>query len=269
MKNIEKLEIEYIKVDDLIPYDKNPRKNDKAVPMVVKSIEQFGFKVPIVVDENNVIVCGHTRHKAAKKIGMTDVPCIRATDLTPEQIRAFRIADNKVAEMAEWDQDFLLEEIDALPEFDFSEFGFEEEEMKETKELDETYTQKVVRPQYEITGDKPSVGEMYDGSKTKDLIARIEKSDVPEDIKEFLRYAAYRHTVINYSRVAEFYAHSEKDVQELFEDSALVILDFEDAIDKGYVLVNDKIKTEVIDDEENEVDDIDDGDAEADDDTDE
>lgn len=269
MQNIGRLEIEYMGVDDVIPYDKNPRKNDPAVPFVAKSIEQFGFKVPLVIDENNVIVCGHTRLKAAKSLGMEEVPCIRATDLTPEQIRAFRIADNKVSEMAEWDEDLLLSEMSDLPEFDFTDFGFEEDEMKDSKELDETYTQKVVRPQYEITGDKPAVSEMYDCNRTKEIIARIDKSDVPDDIKEFLRYAAYRHTVINYSRVAEFYAHSDKDVQELFEDSALVILDFEDAIDKGYVLCNDTIKAEVMEDEANAVSVDDDNDAEADDDTDE
>lgn len=92
-------------VDEIIPYENNPRKNDKAVPAVAKSIQEFGFKVSIVIDKNNIIVNGHTRLKAAKKLGLETVPCIVADDLTPDQIRAFRLADNKVGEIATWDDD--------------------------------------------------------------------------------------------------------------------------------------------------------------------
>lgn len=136
MKNIEKLEIIYIKTADLIPYDKNPRKNEPAVPLVKASIEQFGFKVPMVVDEHNVVVTGHTRLLAAKEIGMDEVPCIRASDLTPEQIRAFRLADNKVSEAAEWDLAMLGDELRDLPDFDFGDFGFEEADFKIDKGKD-------------------------------------------------------------------------------------------------------------------------------------
>ena len=125
MVNVDKLSVVYKSVSVLIPYDKNPRINDKAVKYVRASIEQFGFKIPIVVDENDVIVCGHTRLKAAKEIGLEEVPCIVASDLTPEQIRAFRVADNKVGEMADWDEDVLASEIADLPEFDFGDFGFD------------------------------------------------------------------------------------------------------------------------------------------------
>ena len=124
MKNIEKLEIAYFKVEDLIPYDKNPRKNERAIPFVKASIEKFGFKIPLVIDENKVVVCGHTRLKAAKELGLEEVPCIMASDLTPEQVRAFRIADNKVSEIADWDFDLLDAEMAELPEFDFGDFGF-------------------------------------------------------------------------------------------------------------------------------------------------
>lgn len=134
MKNIDKLEIQYHNVGDIIPYDKNPRKNDEAVKYVKASIEKFGFKVPIVIDENKVVVCGHTRLKAAKEIGLEQVPCIMASDLTPEQIRAFRIADNKVAEIAEWDMDALKDEISELPDFDFGDFGFTDDELPQEDE---------------------------------------------------------------------------------------------------------------------------------------
>ena len=111
-------------ISEVIPYEKNPRINDNAVPAVMKSIEEFGFKVPIVIDKNGTIVTGHTRLKAAKKLGMKTVPCIVADDLTPEQIKAFRLADNKVAEAAEWDMELLNEELDGIVDIDMSDFNF-------------------------------------------------------------------------------------------------------------------------------------------------
>lgn len=115
-------------IDDLIPYEKNPRKNDKAVKFVAESIKQFGFKVPIVIDKSNVVICGHTRLKAAKKLGLDEVPCIIADDLTEEQIKAFRLADNKVSEQAEWDFDLLDAEINDILTLDMGDFGFVFEE---------------------------------------------------------------------------------------------------------------------------------------------
>ena len=126
-----------MKIGDIIPYEKNPRKNDEAVKYVAESIKQFGFKVPIVIDKNNVIVAGHTRYKASKKLGLKEVPCIVADDLTEEQIKAYRLADNKVAELAEWDIDLLGEELDGILDIDMGDFGFDlsvEEEEKEAVE---------------------------------------------------------------------------------------------------------------------------------------
>ena len=123
MKN--DIEIVYKRIGELVPYEKNPRKNTKAVKYVANSISEFGFKVPIVIDENNVVVCGHTRLLASEKLGMDEVPCIIAKDLTEEQIKAFRLADNKVSEKAEWDFDLLNEEMDEIFNFDMEDFGFE------------------------------------------------------------------------------------------------------------------------------------------------
>lgn len=112
--------------NDLKPYDKNPRKNDEAVKLVKKSIEEFGFKVPIVIDKDDVIVCGHTRWKAARALRLEQVPCVVADDLSEEQIKAFRLADNKVGEIAEWDIDLLKVELDELDELgvNMEDFGF-------------------------------------------------------------------------------------------------------------------------------------------------
>lgn len=118
-----------IKITELKPYENNPRHNDAAVDKVAESIKQFGFKVPIVVDKDLVIVCGHTRLKAAEKLGLDKVPCVVADDLTDDQIKAFRLADNKTAEFAEWDVDKLIEELDELTNFDMSAFGFDLEQL--------------------------------------------------------------------------------------------------------------------------------------------
>lgn len=121
------MDIKVQKTEDLIPYEKNPRHNEDAITAVAKSIKKFGFKVPIVVDASNVIVNGHTRLKAAKYLGLKEVPTIIADDLTPEQIKAFRLVDNKVGEIATWDEELLNAELDELADLDFdmTEFGFD------------------------------------------------------------------------------------------------------------------------------------------------
>ena len=115
---------------ELIPYANNPRENDGAVDAVAASIKEFGFKVPIIIDKDNVIVAGHTRLKAANKLNIDKVPCIIADDLSEEQIKAFRLADNKVSELAQWDFSKLEEELKELSEMDLDfqmdEFGFSE-----------------------------------------------------------------------------------------------------------------------------------------------
>lgn len=111
-------------LSDVHPYEKNPRKNDNAVDAVAASIRQFGFLVPLVIDRAHVIVAGHTRFKAAQRLGMKTVPCVVADELTEDQIKAFRLADNKVGEMAQWDVDLLPLELADIA-MDMSAFGFE------------------------------------------------------------------------------------------------------------------------------------------------
>ena len=119
------MEIIEKRLAELTPYKNNPRKNDQAVDAVAASIKAFGFKVPIVIDRDGVIVCGHTRAKAAKKLKLESVPCVVADDLTEEEIKAFRLADNKVGELAEWDLPALDLELADL-DFDMSDFGFDD-----------------------------------------------------------------------------------------------------------------------------------------------
>lgn len=117
-------QIEELSVDAIKPYEKNPRFNEEAIPLVAASLRDFGWQQPIVIDKDGVIVAGHTRYAAALSLKMTHVPCVRASNLTPEQIRAYRLVDNKTNEYATWDNDLLGEEIDALPMFDMKQYGF-------------------------------------------------------------------------------------------------------------------------------------------------
>lgn len=129
------MEILDIKLEDLKPYKNNPRINDHAVPAVAKSIQEFGFKVPIVIDHDNVIIAGHTRYKAAHLLGLDTVPCIIASDLSDAQVAAFRLADNKVGELANWDTDLLEIELSSITDFDMCDFGFDFSEAHEQREI--------------------------------------------------------------------------------------------------------------------------------------
>lgn len=245
------IEIVMRKIGELKPYENNPRHNDMAVDAVAASIQQFGFKNPVIIDKDGVIVAGHTRYKAAKKLGITDIPCISADDLSDEQIKAFRLADNKTAELAEWDEDLLGKEMQGIINIDMSQFGFSvgEDELGEEMQ-DDKYTLKVKIPQYEITGECPEISDMLDSSKADELIQEVEATDISEEIREFLIQAARRHNVFNYRNIAEYYAHAEPEVQKLFEKSALVIIDVNDAIANGYV----QLATDITDIMEGEAD---------------
>ena len=124
------------KISEIRPYENNPRDNSKAIDAVAASIKEFGFKVPIVIDKNGVIVAGHTRYEASKKLGLEEVPCVIADDLTDEQVKAFRLADNKTAELASWNPELLEVEMSAIESIDMTEFGFIEfEEAEEVNEI--------------------------------------------------------------------------------------------------------------------------------------
>ena len=147
-----------LNLKDLKPYEKNPRKNDEAVKYVKESIKQFGFKVPIVVDKNNVIIAGHTRYKASKELGLTKVPCIVADDLTEEQVKAFRIADNKVSEKATWDFDLLNEEMSDILDIDMELLGIENYNITDA-ELDNFFTDTEVKEKEKKKIQCPNCGE--------------------------------------------------------------------------------------------------------------
>lgn len=225
------------KLSEIMPYVKNAKKHDKTqIANVAESIRQYGFVQPVVIDRDGVIVIGHCRALAAKKLGMETVPCVCVDDLTPEQVNALRLVDNKSNESA-WDMDLLAEE---LPELDLSAFDFDWGLKDENEE--NPYTTAVNIPQYNIQGDCPSFPEMYDNGKETELISEIESSSVNRDEKDFLIAAAHRHCRFNFTAIAEYYAHATPEMQALMEKSALVIIDLENAIANGYVKLSKTIE---------------------------
>lgn len=189
------MNITEIKIKDLKPYENNPRNNDAAVDAVANSIKEFGFKVPIVIDKDNVIVAGHTRLKAAEKLGLDEVPCIVADDLTPEQVQAFRLADNKTAELAEWDFDKLETELAALvDEIDMSDFGFEDLFADEQPEIIEDEVPELDEENEPITkrGDVWKLGEHYlmcgDATSKDDIEKLMTAGQSPTTSGRFVTY---------------------------------------------------------------------------------
>lgn len=227
-------------IKELKPYKKNAKKHPKEqVERIANSIKEFGFTQPVLIDKNNCVVAGHGRILGAKAAGLKEVPTLCLDDLTEEQIKAYRLVDNKLNE-SDWDSVLLAEELDELNSvLDMEQFGFEL--AKEMEEEQNKYTMKTNIPQYEIKGEEPDISELVDTSKTKELLEEIKQSSVPTEVKQFLKLAAYRHLCFNYSKIAEYYARADKETQELMEQSALVIIDFGDAIRNGFVQLSEQI----------------------------
>ena len=232
----------WVDINTLTPWGDNPRKNDgAAVDAVADSIKRFGFASPIIArKEDGQVIAGHTRLKAAQKLGIDLVP-VRYLDLDPADAKLLAIADNKTGEVADWDEELLgkvLRELDEL-DLDLGDTAFDAGEldslMNSESAAGDAYTAKVEAPIYEIKGEKPSEEELFDTDKTEELQSRIMDAELPEEVRTFLLCAAQRHTVFRYDRIAEDYAHAPSEVQSLMEDSALVIIDFDKAIEDGFV----------------------------------
>lgn len=176
-------------LEEIRPYEKNPRKNDAAVEYVANSIKEFGFKVPIVIDKGGAIVAGHTRYKAAKRLGIEKVPCVVADDLTEQQVKAFRLADNKVSERAEWDFNLLDSEIAEIEDFDMQDFGFEVDDVNADNFGDS----------FELPdGDKPEICQMT--------------FTLHERQKELIEYA-----MENVEECSETFGNTNKNGNKLYE----------------------------------------------------
>ena len=219
-----------LNINDIKEYENNPRINNMAVDDVAESIKQCGYINPIIVDENNVILAGHTRKKGLEKLGKDKIQVLKVTGLTEEQKKKYRILDNKTAEKSEWDFDKLQQELEEL-DFEDYDFGFE---INNQSEENNPYTAKVDIPHYEITNEEITLNDCYDTVRAKVLIDEIKASSISEDEKKFLIAAAKRHICFNYKNIAEYYAKASKEMQQLMENSALVIIDYKKAIANGY-----------------------------------
>lgn len=224
---------------ELKAYENNAKKHsNKQIDKLEASIRDLGFTNPILIDENDVIIAGHGRQQASMNLGLNKVPTITLDWLDEDQKKALRLADNRLGEVGvEWDMDLVQRELATLAEdmADLTGFKMEDIEIK-----DEKYTRKIEPPIYEITGEIPALSDLINTTKTDLLIEQIVDTDLPDEIKHFMVHAAYRHTVFNFSLIAEYYAHASPEVQELMEESALVIIDFDKAVDRGFVKLTKK-----------------------------
>ena len=235
----EKLKIVYRPLQELSPYAHNARTHStEQVAQLVESIKQFGWTNPVLIDEKGKIIAGHGRVMAAEMLKMDSVPVIVLSGLTDEQKKAYRLADNRLPMNAGWDEDLLRMELSDLinADFDVSLTGFIPTEIDElltdvlpgTGNEEEPYTTKIDTPVYEPSGGKPD-------------ISRIRSASLDPDIEKFLLCAAERHTVFNFSRIADYYAHAPAEIQCLFEESALVIIDYQQAIENGFVRMTQRM----------------------------
>lgn len=245
MKKPENLKIVYRKTSELIPYVNNARTHsEEQVTQIASSIKEFGFNNPILIDSECGVIAGHGRLLAAKKLGLETVPTVELSSLTEIQKKAYILADNKLALNSGWDEKLLEIELDFLDKsgIDLKSVGFSNDEIENilkvetcTSEDENPYQVKTDSIQYEPNPVPPNISELVDDSKTLDLIAEIEESKLEPAEKRFLTQAAYRHLKFNYKKIADFYCEASPECQALIEKSALVIIDFNDAIKNGYV----------------------------------
>lgn len=226
----------------------NPRLiKDDRFKKLCKSITEFPKMMelrPIIVDDAGIILGGNMRFRALQELKYKDIPdnwVKKASELTEDEKKRFIIADN--VGFGDWDMDDLANNWEAQ---DLQDWGLEipsfEAETESGTETENPYTQKVEAPVYEITGKKPELKDLYNLEKHNELVKQINESKIPEAEKEFLKLCATRHIVFSYQDIAEYYAHSSKEMQELMENSALVIIDFNKAIELGYVKISEEVE---------------------------
>ncbi|MDX2277752.1 MAG: ParB/Srx family N-terminal domain-containing protein [Hyphomonadaceae bacterium] len=261
-------------IDALLPYARNSRTHsEEQLAELAGSLDQFGMVGAIVV-RDGVIAKGHGtlggirrllatgqklypapgRHAGAKPYPDGMVPVLDVSGWSEAQFKAYVIADNQLALNAGWDAELLQVEMGELKQlgFELKLIGFSDEDLKlieagkfgaeddEGSGLSENYSRKIEAPIYQITGEKPAVSDLMDGSKCAELQAEIDATpDLPPDVRAFLLAAAERHTIFNFRNIAEFYAHADAKTQRLMEKSALVIIDFDAAIENGFVKLSE------------------------------
>lgn len=249
-----------IKIDKIKPYKRNAKiHNSLQLEQIKNSILEFGFTNPLIVDSDFNLIAGHGRLEALKMLNRVDfkdkpikeVNAVIIDGLSETQKRALIIADNKIAENAIWDEELLKSELLELDDlnFDLDLLGFSEDELKtfllnesEKNIKQNVYTEKIVTPIYEIKGELPEIKELCDTKEYDDKIKKIEKAEIPNELKEFLKFSATRFLKFDFAKIAEFYAHQQKNIKEIFEDLLLVFIDYDKALEQGYIELTSEIE---------------------------
>lgn len=230
------------------------RRTDRSAMLIAESLKRYGAARSIVIDEDNRILAGNGTIEGAKQAGITNVRIIdaegdeviavRRSGLTEDEKVGLALADNRTSDLSEWDGAMLYQ----LSQEHDTETWFDKNELNELIGLDQEsdedspYTNKTIAPLYDPTGTQHKPEHLCDVTRTNRLLADIELADIPDDIKGFLKLAAHRHTAFNYSKIADYYATATKEVQKLFEQSALVIIDFDQAIENGFVRLDKHVE---------------------------
>ncbi len=260
---IESLHDLAVDIDTLKVMPGNPRQGNVAA--VKKSYEQFGQRKPIVATKDGTVIAGNHQLLAARELGWDEIAVVFVDD-DDKTAKAFALADNRTSDLGTYDNEALAEllaDVAVDPELLLS-TGYTEDNIEallgevsgdgdgHVSEFADLYSKVVNRPTYEIVGDQPDTSELFDADKAEQLRSDILAADLPDDLQEFLVLATYRHVVFNYGKIAEYYPHQSKEVQQLMEDSALVIIDYQDAIEKGYVTLSDAVLKLIEEDQDDE-----------------
>ena len=267
------LRIEHLDLDSLVSFERNPRTiSPERLASLKASVRSLGLFKPLLIwrdlDGRPLVIGGNQRLRALREMRSEgdEVGPVPVVEFDGDEPTARTIAIRDNTSDGEWDLEALAEyvsDLDSLAREFESEFdlvalsGLDEKTMESLSALagdgdgdgegegdgvDDTYTHKIQSPVYEPTSEEPPpISSLFDSTKTADLVAEIERSDIPEDVAEFLRFAAERHTAFHFGRIAEFYAHASPEVQRLMERSGLVIVDFEAAIEHGFVRLTERL----------------------------
>lgn len=274
---------ESVEISSLKKHPENYRDHPESqLKHIIASIKENGIYRNIVVSSDDVILAGHGVCEALKLMGQTVVPVIRVpVNSDSAKARKIIIGDNHIGNLATIDRGALTDLLHKIEDTDeLLGCGFDDKIMERINssvniiedidlapnafseplsvsqiepEKKETYTRKVTTPIYEIKGEKPDAYDVFDLRKTAQLISDIDKTVMDADLKVLLLNAASRHTIFNYEKIAELYAHSSKEIQSLMEDSALVIIDFDKAIEGGFVKLSESLKNSFDKEHSNEV----------------